>query len=140
MQTDYKIDPAAGPVQNMFQTFCTGLDAAGFGFEPMMKAAARSNLEALALASRRTQAYMELPARLGQCRTPQDLATEQMRFWQTMTQHYTECCQHVMETWTSLARETGQRARSERDYITFPEPQESDTEQGARTPGQRRAA
>jgi len=143
MRMDYQMDPAAGPVQNMFQTFCSGLDAAGFGFEPVMKAAARSNIEALTLASKRTQAYLELPARLGQCRTPQDLANEQIRFWQTMAQQYTECSQHIMATWTSCAHETGERARADqqRDYITFPEPQQDgEAEHGTRSPGERRAA
>jgi hypothetical protein len=142
---DFKQDPAAGPVQNMFQTFCSGWDAAGFGFEPMMKAAARSNIEAVTLASQRAQAYLELPSRLGQCRTPQDLAGEQMRFWQTMAQQYTECSRRIMTTWTSCAHEVGNRAKSEsqreRDYITFPEPQqEREAERGTRTPGERRAA
>ncbi len=140
METDFKLDPVAGPFQNVFQTFCRGWDAAGLGFEPMMKAAARSNIEAVTLASQRAQAYLELPARLGQCRSPQDLASEQMRFWQTMTQQYTECSRRIMTTWTSCAHEAGDRARSERerDYITFPEPQQE--RESERTARERRAA
>lgn len=142
MQLNLRQDPAAGPVQNMFQTFYSGWDAAGFGFEPIMKAAARCNVEAVTLGSQRAQAYLELPARLGQCRTPQDFASEQMRFWQTMAQQYTECSRRMMTTWTSCVHEASDRTRQERerDYITFPEPQQEREAERAPSAGERRAA
>jgi hypothetical protein len=141
MRMDYKVDPSGGPVQNIFQTFCSGLDAAGQSFEPMVKATTRSNCEMLALMSRRAQAYMELPARLSQCKTPQDLATENVRFWQTMAKEYAESWQRMMSAWTAVAREAGQRGngKPDRDYITFPEPEEANQEQRSRG-NERRAA
>ena len=136
MNRDYKLDPITGPAQNMFQTFCSGLDTAGLGFEPMMKAAARHNAEILTLMSQRAQAYFEIPSRLSQCRTPQDIMTEQSRFWQTMARQYTESSQRMVSAWTSMGREV-KKSSLERDYITFPEAQEDDLQTPVR---ERRAA
>jgi hypothetical protein len=136
MNKDYKLDPMTGPTQNLFQTFCTGLDAAGLGLEPMMKAAARHNAEMLSLMSQRAQAYFEIPSRLTQCRTMQDIMTEQSRFWQTMARQYTESSQRMLTAWTTAGREA-KKSSLERDYITFPEPQEDDLQASVR---ERRAA
>jgi hypothetical protein len=56
--------------------------------EPWVKAASRVNSEMMALASQRMQAYLGIPNRLATCRTPHDLMTEQVRFWQTAFQQY----------------------------------------------------
>ena len=143
MQMDFKLGPTDGPVQNIFQTFCNGLDMAGLSFEPLMRAAARSQVEMFTLASKRAQAYIEWPMRLSQCRTPQDLTSEQIRFWQTMAQHYTESSQRVMGVWATVARDASvqRTTKPERDYITFPEPSETEAERpAARSGGERRAA
>lgn len=143
MRIDEKLDPPGGPILNVFQTFCGGLDAAGQRFEPWMKATARSNFEVMSLMSRRAQAYMNLPARMTQCRTPQDFVAEQTQFWQTMAQHYAECSQRLMATWASVLQANGGAgaAGRQRDYISFPEPQEDAAAQPSRPrPGERRAA
>ena len=56
--------------------------------EPPWKVMARLQIETMALVSRRSQAYMELPAMLAQCHNPQDLLTEQVRFWQMAQRQY----------------------------------------------------
>jgi len=138
MRMDYTLDPPGGPFQNMFNR-AWGLATAGQTLEPWLRATARGNLEALTLMNRRAQAYVELPLRLCQCRSPQDVANEQMRFWQTMAQQYTESSQRIFGSWTELAQQDANPER-ERDYITFPEPEE--TERGSREggPNERRAA
>ncbi|MCL4767340.1 MAG: hypothetical protein KJZ80_14005 [Hyphomicrobiaceae bacterium] len=138
---DYKSDPSGGPVQKMLHDVCGGFAAAGQSFEPWLRASARGNLEVMTLMSRRAQAYMELPLRLSQCRSPQDVAAEQMRFWETMTRQYSESSQRVFGTWFELAQQSRQRADGnasarERDYITFPEPDDA----SAGSADERRAA
>ena len=140
MRMDYKSDPSGGPSQDVLNTAYGQFAAAGRTFEPWFRAAARGNLEVFTLATRRAQAYVELPVRLSQCRTPQELADEQMRFWQNMTQQYAECSQKLMRIWTELAQDGGRRARgssAQRDYITFPEPEEAS---GEAEKSERRAA
>jgi hypothetical protein len=128
----------------MMQSMFGNLDNATQGAEPMMKGMARLNLEAVALVNRRAQAYLERPSRLGRCRTPQDLAGEQLRFWQTAYEQYAETIRKQMAIWTSMvpampALSTGYRngAVRERDFITFPEPK---TEEGTKRVGSARRA
>lgn len=137
--------PAFGPWQNMMQSMFGNLDSASQGSEPVVKGLARLNLEAVALANRRAQAYLELPSRIGRCRTPQDLIGEQMRFWQTAYGQYSEASRKALAIWTSMtpampAFGQGYKngAARERDFITFPEPKEDATVR--RAAGARRAA
>ena len=90
-------------------------------------------LEAMGLISRRVQAYMEIPSRLGQCRTPQDFANEQARFWQTALTQYSEGSQRLMSAWGQMVASpigigggAGETKR-DRDYLTFPEPKAAST-------------
>lgn len=93
----------------------------------LMRGFTRWQLELQGLMVRRAQAYLELPARLTQCRTPQDLMGEQQRFMQTCFAHYSESTQHVMNAWSqmfqlpAMAGEAG-RPKGERDYLSFPDP------------------
>lgn len=121
-----KSNPSGGPVQNVFNG--SWLAAAGKNFEPWLRAAAQGNMEILTLMGRRAQAYAELPMRISQCRTPQDVANEQMRFWQTMARQYTDSSQRVMGAWLEVSKQNlarGEKSKAERDYITFPEPEEA---------------
>lgn len=70
--------------------------------EPAVKALARSNAEIMSLCSRRAQAYMEAPARLMACRSPQEAMAEQMRFMQTAWTQYSECFSHVMSAYQAM--------------------------------------
>jgi hypothetical protein len=85
-----------------------------------LKAAARCQLEVLGLMNRRTQAYMQVPTRLAQCRTPQDFMNEQMAFWRTAAEQYRESGLKVGQAWgQAMPWLPSGRAFAERDYITF---------------------
>lgn len=107
-----------------------GLESIGQAYDPFAKGIARAQLEFMGLMTRRAQAYLEFPNRLSRCRKPQDLADEQMRFWRTAFEEYSESVGRITEAMASLAVPSFAFARhsdeacSARDYITFPEPQE----------------
>ncbi len=110
--------------------YFSGLEALGQAYDPFTKGFARAQLEFMGLMSRRAQAYMEIPSRLSQCRTPQDLANEQMRFWRTAYEEYSDSLGRITEAMASLAMPSfgfgsdGGDAQSAHDYITFPETKE----------------
>jgi hypothetical protein len=110
-------------------SYFNGLDTIAQGVGPMMgpiKAMARFQLEMMGLASRRAQAVMEVPSRLARCRTPQDIMSEQSRFWQTAFHQYAESSRRVMEAWTQAMQMPAQgNRRAERDYISFADPREA---------------
>lgn len=116
-----------GPFQNLFQPAFSGMDSVALAFEPAMRGMMRCQLEAMGLMSRRAQAYMELPSKVSQCRTPQDLVAEQNRFWQTAFQQYSDSSRRMMAAWSQMfavptpfapAEPKGARAR---DVIAVPE-------------------
>lgn len=110
-----------GPYFAPLQAYFGNLDSLAQGMSPM-KGIARWQLEILGFMSRRTQAYMEIPSRLQQCRTPQDLVNEQARFWQTSMEQYTDAARRLTEAWSQFGLGNGLtppvRATA-RDYITF---------------------
>jgi hypothetical protein len=159
-------DPNAfGPFGAIFQNYLSTLESLGQGktasaadvgvadFDPQslpaqatapLKAIGLSQLELLGLANRRTQAYLQLPTRLAQCRTPQDLVNEQMAFWRTASEQYTGSARKVAEVWAQAFPWIGtpawvqgeeRAARPERDYISF-----NGTGKGAGTAGARTEA
>ena len=131
------------PFTQMFETYVNGLQSVspGFGaqapdlqalgsqFTGPAKAVVRCQLEALGLANRRAQAYLDLPSRVARCKTPQDLIREQADFWRTAVEQYTESAQRIGFAWgqiltpAAFAGMSGQRR--ERDYITFPSAKET---------------
>lgn len=64
----------------------------------LMKNVARYQLELWALASRRGQAYLELPGRIARCRTPQDFSREQARFLKTSMEQYAQATQRLNQS------------------------------------------
>jgi hypothetical protein len=96
------------------------LDSMSQSMSPL-KGIARSQLELMGFFSRRTQAYMEIPSRLQQCRTPQDLLNEQARFWQTAFEQYAETSRRVVEAWSQAGLGAAQQPvrATARDYINF---------------------
>jgi hypothetical protein len=84
------------------------------------KALMRSQLAWSALANKRAQAYMHIGPRLAQCRTPHDVVNEQLAFWRTATEQYTEGYRRIFDAWSPLDvfGET-ESERAERDYINF---------------------
>ena len=117
--------------QQVFQPYLGGFGALTQAYEPLLKGLARWQLEVLTLSSRRAQAYLEMPSRLAQCRTPQDLAGEQMHFLQTAYQQYTECAQRGLLALTQLGSPASgavaAEAPHERDYMTVSETKETAT-------------
>lgn len=88
--------------------------------EPAVKAMAQSSAELMGLASRRAQAYIELPARFGACRSPQDLLAEQTRFAQTAWTHYVECCTSMMSAYQALAPQSAGMAQVWQSALRLP--------------------
>jgi hypothetical protein len=118
------------PVQNLFHLYFGGLEAMGKTYDPLMKSIARAQLELMGYFTRRAQAVMEAPGRLSQCRTPQDVANEQMRFWRTAYEEYAESMGRVTEAVAAAAvpsfgGPSSDEVQSAHDYITFAEPKES---------------
>jgi len=134
------LDPKCGPFGNLWQATASALDALAKGTEPTAVAVSRWHLELTALALRRARAWLEIPTRLRQCTSGQELAREQVRFWQEAGGHYSEGAQRLMAALMSAAvtaAPAGREARSAhetRDYIAVAE------RPPARTPGKDRRA
>jgi hypothetical protein len=75
----------------------------------------------MGLLNRRAQAYLQAPARLAQCRSPQDVLNEQMEFWRTASAQYTESSRKLFDVWAFAApwSSTAPPAAASRDYINF---------------------
>ena len=89
--------PQFSPEQSM-----AGMMTPAKGFEPVAKAMIRSNAETMTLMNQRAQAYMALPSRMAACRTPHDVMTEQVRFWQTAMQQYSDAWRNVAAAWAPV--------------------------------------
>jgi hypothetical protein len=128
MSAHERAGPDGGPFGNLSQVYCGNLDQVAKGFEPVLKNFGRLNLEAMGLFTRRAQAWFEVPSRAMQCKTPQDLAREQLLFWQTALRDYAEGAQRLTAVLGALAApglklaSGGNAAAQSRDYITFAEP------------------
>lgn len=117
------------PVHSTFQMYFSGLEAFGQAYDPFLKGIARTQLELMGYLNRRTQACLEAPARLSQCRTPQDVMSLQAGFWRAAYQDYSESVGRVTNAMASLAVPnlgalTSDDAQNAHDYIAFPETKE----------------
>jgi len=116
-----------GPVlgANLSQAYVGNLDAVAQLFQPLAVGAGRYNLELFGLMTRRTRAWLEVPTRLSQCRTPNDLVNEQLRFWQAAVQDYADGAKRLALAFSSFAAPgldgRGTVATSTRDYLGFPD-------------------
>ena len=124
MSGNERLDSKAGPLGNLSQAYFGGIDTVVKGCEPALKGVARWNLELIGLMTRRSQAWLEVPARLGQCKTPVDIFNEQMRFWQTAAADYTDGSRRLTAAWGACAMLPKLNGAQPRDYITFAESQE----------------
>jgi CelD/BcsL family acetyltransferase involved in cellulose biosynthesis len=129
MSANERNDPVAGPFGNLNQAWCSGLDQLTKSYEPTLRNVGRINLELMGLMTRRAQAWLQIPTSASHCKTPQDLFSEQLKFWQAAAQDYTEGARRLSATFASLAgpgfgAAWGKTAvtATPRDYITFPEP------------------
>jgi hypothetical protein len=113
---------------NLSQSYFGGLDTIVKGCEPALKGVGRWNFELMALMTQRAQAWAEIPVRLGQCRTPQDLVREQMQFWQAAMIQYSAGSQRLALALGACSVPGlhgpggGKTPAPRRDYITFAEP------------------
>jgi hypothetical protein len=146
MRGSERPDPMCGPLETMSQAYFAGIDRMAKTYEPALNGISRYNLELAGLAARRTRAWFEIPAKLGRCKTPQDMLGEQARFWQTAMAQYTQSWQRLSAVAGAFAMVPGingalggQMAAPARDFITFPEPTAS-TEQDEQPRSDRRAA
>lgn len=126
------------PLNTAFQMYFGGLETFGQAYDPFMKSCARAQLECAGFFSRRAQAYLEVPHRLSQCRTPQDIANEQLRFWRDAFEDYSDSARRVTEALASMtlpsfgAPPSDDEVASARDYITFPDTKEPEPTRGSR--------
>jgi hypothetical protein len=125
MSGSERLDSKAGPLGNLSQAYFGNIDKVMKGFEPALKGAGRWNLEMVGLMARRSQAWLEMPARLRRCRTPMDVFGEQMRFWQVAATDYADGMQRLAATWGSFGATPKLNGTQPRDYMSFAEPNES---------------
>jgi hypothetical protein len=120
-----RLDSKAGPLGNLSQTYFGGLDVMVKNCEPAIKGVSRWNLELVGLLARRSQAWLEVPARLMQCKTPVDLVNEQVRFWQSAAADYTEGSRRLSAAWGACAAMPKLNGTLPRDYMTFADPKDA---------------
>jgi hypothetical protein len=133
-----RLDSKAGPLGNLSQTYFGSLDMMAKGYEPALKGVGRWNLELLGFMARRAQAWLEIPSRLSQCKTPVDVFNEQGRFWQAAQADYADGSKRLMSAWSACSALPKLNGIGQpHDYITFPEPQET---AAAPKRGERKAA
>ena len=121
-----RLDSKGGPLGNLSQTYFGSLDTMVKGCEPALKGVSRWNLELFGLMTRRSQAWLDIPASLGRCKTPVDLYNEQMRFWQSAAADYTEGSRRLAAACGASAAVIPKLNGSQpRDYMTFAEPSET---------------
>lgn len=118
------------PQHSAFQFYFGGLEAFGQAYDPFLKGLARTQLEMLGFFNRRAQAYMQFPASVAQCRTPQDLANAQSQFWRSAYEDYTQSVGRVTSALAScapnLAALVSEEVRNAHDYIAFPDTENKD--------------
>jgi hypothetical protein len=124
MNISERNDAKGGPFGNLSQVYFGGLDNMAKGCEPALKSIGRWNLE-LVGPTRRSQAWLEIPVRLGRCRTPVDVFNEQMKFWQTATADYADGWRRLTAAWGACAMVPKPNGAETRDYMTFSEPKET---------------
>jgi hypothetical protein len=144
MAQDHRSEPQCQSQSDALSVYWRGLESLSQNAEPLFKGCARCQLELVSLASRRARAYFDVPSTLARCRSPQDIASEQVRFWQTAAQEYAESARCLMTAWGAMwsaaLQATNGAAAVERDYITFAEPREETAGPPSRKPATRRAA
>jgi hypothetical protein len=117
------VDPNLGSALSISRIYFSGLETLAKGYEPALKAVGRWNLELLALTSRRSQAWLGVPARFSQCKSPADVAREQLQFWQSAASDYSEAAQRLGAAFAACAVVPEFKGiAQQRDFITVEEP------------------
>ena len=103
MSGSERLDPKAGPLGNLSQAYFGDIDMMMKGYEPTLKGIGRWNLELVGLMARRAQAWLEVPSRLSQCKTPADMFGEQGQFWQAAASDYADGSKRLTAAWSACA-------------------------------------
>jgi len=82
-------------VQDFYLAYARGASAMTEAFFPLLKTMTRANLEVMNYASGRARACAEIPARLGRCRTAQDVIAAQSDFWREACAHQAEASRRI---------------------------------------------
>jgi hypothetical protein len=122
MKSDEHIGSSIGFALNLPCSYVSGLEAIAKGYEPLFKRIGRCSLEGLALVSRRSQAWLALAVRLGECRSPADLANSQWQFWQAAALDYAQAAQRMAAAFGVSVALPEQTGIAQRDFITVEEP------------------
>jgi len=128
MSGSERFDTKSGPLGGPSQVYLSGLDAMVKGCEPALKGVGRWNLEVVGLVTRRSQAWLDVPARLSHCKSPLDVFNEQMRFWQTAAADYSEASHRLAAAFGACAMMPNLNGAAQRDYIAFADPKEASIE------------
>lgn len=83
---------------DMFQLLCEGADLVSSVWQPLLKSVGRWNLEVAGLGVKQTQATLQLSRDLARCRTPGDVASANIRYWEAMTSQFAVSSQRLAAT------------------------------------------
>ena len=137
MSASERLDSKADPLGHLSQAYFGGLDVMVKGYEPVLKGVGRWNLELIGFMARRARAWVDIGSQLGQCKSPVEIFKVQTKFLQAASADYADAARRLTAVWgTATAMPQRDGAKDARDYITFPEPQESPTPKR----GERKAA
>ena len=137
MSGSERLDSKADPLGHLSQAYFGGLDVMVKGYEPVLKGVGRWNLELMGFMARRARAWVDIGSQLSQCKSPVEIFKVQTKFLQAASADYADAARRLTAVWgTSTAMPQRDGAKEARDYITFPEPQESPTAKR----GERKAA
>ncbi len=126
-------DLGFGPMQEAAQAYFGKVNGTNVELGESYRGLARCQLEMWGFASRRAQAYLELPARMSRCRTMAEIQQEQMRFAQQASQQYLESTRRFAQAWQAAfvspfaaamprrGAKPEQAKATERDFIAIEE-------------------
>ncbi len=109
---------SAGPshTQEYFQMLLDGADMFSSFWQPMLKSTGRWQLEVAGLAFKQGQAALQLSRDLALCRTPGDMTTANMRFWNATTLQYAQSSKRLA---ASVARTVEAPILSESEVVSL---------------------
>ena len=129
---------AGQPFEAWSQMWFGAFGNAQKSIEPATKGLTTAQSEMMSFASRRTQAWMDLPKQLANCKAPQDFAQAQTQFWQSAASDWTQASQRMMAVWGSALPTSGNGFAAPRDHVVLPEaPEGRRSDQSASRPGDR---
>lgn len=103
-------DRAAQRSERVMEQFENAFDAfwetmVGRGYPPFVQNMARANIELMGFLGRRTRAYMELPAHLVRCDSPEGVLEEHARFVKEAMEDYESASGRVVQALSNGAKQ-----------------------------------